>query len=240
MKKYIAILSLVIVFCMSFSIVALGAGNDYEMPTIPLSGRSTTRESGTVPGVGDEWETPGVPLEDITKTVSIKKCAISGIKSKTYTGKGITQSITVKYNGATLKSGTDYTVTYKNNKNVGTATAVITGIGAYEDSVNKTFIINPKGTALVKVTSPKSKKLKVTWKKQTAQTSGYQLQYSTSSKFTAKTTKSVKAKSKVTSKTISKLKGKSKYYVRIRTYKTVNGKTYYSSWSKVKSVKVKK
>lgn len=70
------------------------------------------------------------------------------------------------------------------------------------------------------------------------QTTGYQLQYSTSSKFKGVKTVTV-SKNKTTSKKISKLKAKKKYYVRIRTYKTVDGKKYYSAWSSVKSIKCK-
>ena len=176
-----------------------------------------------------------------TKKVSMNKVKVTGIKSKTYTGKSITQSITVKKGNTVLKKGTNYTVSYKNNKKVGTATVTITGKGKYIGTIKKTFKINPKGTAISKVTSPKSKQVKVTWKKQSTQTTGYQIQYATSSKFTPKTTKTVTvSKNKTTSKTIKKLKGKKKYYVRIRTYKTVNGKYYYSSWSKAKTVTTKK
>ena len=238
MKKFIAVISLIIVFSMCFSITALGS-SQYEMPKIPLNGTESGSGDSELPGTGSEWETPGIPLDDIF--TSIKKCTVSGIKNKTYTGKSLTQKITVKNGSTTLTEGTDYTVTYKNNKNVGKATVTITGKGIYTESVSKTFTISPKATTLKKLTSPKSKKLKVTWNKQAAQMSGYQLQYSTSSKFTAKTTKSVKIKGgKTTAKTISKLKGGKKYYVRIRTYKTVSGKTYNSSWSKAKSIKVKK
>ena len=60
-----------------------------------------------------------------TAKYDITKSAISGISTKTYTGKNITQSVKVKYNGKTLKSGTDYTVSYSNNKKVGTATVKI-------------------------------------------------------------------------------------------------------------------
>ncbi len=67
---------------------------------------------------------------------------------------------------------------------------------------------------------------------------GYQIQYSTSSKMTNATTKTI-SKNSTTSQTIKSLKSGKKYYVRIRTYKTVNGSKIYSSWSSVKSVKVK-
>ena len=174
-------------------------------------------------------------------TTSIKNCTVASIANKVYTGKNITPAPVVKNKKVTLKKGTDYTVSYKNNKNVGVATVTIKGIGTYKDTVTKTFKIVPKGTSLVKLTTPKSKQLKVTWKKLTTQTTGYQIQYSTSSKFTAKTTKTATVKSnKTTAKTFSKLKGKKRYYVRIRTYKAVGKTNYYSSWSVVKSIVVKK
>ena len=91
----------------------------------------------------------------------------------------------------------------------------------------------PKGVSLVSVTNQKGKKLKVTWKKNAAAT-GYEVQYATSSKF--KSVKKVKIKkASTTSTTVSKLTKGKKYYVRIRTYKTVSGKTYYSGWSKAKT-----
>lgn len=96
----------------------------------------------------------------------------------------------------------------------------------------------PKGVSLVSVTNQKGKKLKVTWKKNAAAT-GYEVQYAASSKF--KSVKKVKIKkASTTSTTVSKLTKGKKYYVRIRTYKTVSGKTYYSGWSKVKTAVIKK
>ena len=82
------------------------------------------------------------------------------------------------------------------------------------------------------------KSVKVTWKKVKG-IKGYQIQYSTNKKF-KKGNKTITVKSaKSTSATIKKLKSKKKYYVRMRTYKIVNGKKVYSAWSKAKSVKVK-
>lgn len=87
--------------------------------------------------------------------------------------------------------------------------------------------------------SAKDNGFTVKWKKKTKIT-GYQIQYSTSSKFSMKNTKTVKIKkAKTTSKKITDLKSSKKYYVRIRTYKIVNKKTYYSSWSKKKNVTTK-
>lgn len=87
--------------------------------------------------------------------------------------------------------------------------------------------------------SAKDNGFTVKWKKKTKIT-GYQIQYSTSSKFSMKNTKTVKIKkAKTTSKKITDLKSSKKYYVRIRTYKIVNKKTYYSNWSKKKCVTTK-
>ena len=83
------------------------------------------------------------------------------------------------------------------------------------------------------------KQLTASWKT-VASITGYEVQYSTSKKFTKKTTKTSKiTKAKTTKKTIKSLKKGKKYYVRVRAYKTVNGKKVYSSYSTVKSVKIK-
>lgn len=103
---------------------------------------------------------------------------------------------------------------------------------------SQSSVKKPKSTSIKKLTKGK-KSFKVTWKKVSG-VSGYQVQYSTSKKFTKKTTKTKTYNSnKSFTKTISKLKSKKKYYVRVRAYKTVNGKRIYSSWSKVKSITTK-
>lgn len=172
----------------------------------------------------------------IDYVVSLEDAIVTGIKNKYYTGKAVTQNPVVKLGNATLVKDIDYILTYKYNKAVGTATIAIKGIGKYSGTITKTFKIYPKKTAIKKLTSPKTKQLKVTYSK-VSNVSGYQLSYSTSSKFTTKTTKT--ANTTATSKTISKLtKGKT-YYVRVRTYKTVGKTKYYSGWSSVKKIKVK-
>lgn len=175
----------------------------------------------------------------------ISKASVSGIANKTYTGKAVTQKLTVKAGDKGLVEGTDYTVSYSKNVNVGVASVKITGKGKYEGSLTKTFKINPKGTSISKVSGHK-KAVKVVWKKQltkmkSSYVSGYQVQYSTSSKFTSGTSKYTNAKFSKgrTTKTIKNLKAGKKYYVRVRTYKTVDGTKCYSSWSKAKSVKTK-
>ena len=154
----------------------------------------------------------------------------------------------VNYKNAKLKKGKDYTVIYKNAnatkvvkpKNVGKYTAVITFKGEYKGTVKRTFTINPKATAINKLTKPGKKQIKVAWQKRTAQVTGYEIQYSTTKNFTKKTTKTLKVKNfKTNVKTIKQLKAKKKYWVKIRTYKNVNGKLYYSTWSKVKMITTK-
>ena len=76
-----------------------------------------------------------------TKKTSIKKASVKGISNKNYNGKSQKQSIKVKLGKKTLKQGTDYTVSYKNNKNIGKATVTIKGKGKYEGSIKKTFQI---------------------------------------------------------------------------------------------------
>ena len=177
----------------------------------------------------------------VSKTFKIKndfkKATISGISNKSYTGKNITQSITVKYNGKTLKNGTDYTVSYSSNKNIGTATVKITGKGSYTGTITKTFKINPAKQEIQKLTA-KSKAFFVDWA-QKGSASGYEIQYATNSKFTS--AKKVTITNNKTDKTtISKLSGKKKYYVRVRSYTTVKGTKYYGAWSSVKNVTTKK
>ena len=177
----------------------------------------------------------------VSKTYSIKnnfkKATISGISNKSYTGKNITQSITVKYNGKTLKNGTDYTVSCSNNKSIGTATVKIAGKGSYTGTITKTFKINPAKQEIQKLTA-KSKAFFVDWAQKGSAT-GYEIQYATNSKFTSAKKVTI-TNNKTDTKTISKLSGKKKYYVRVRSYTTVNGTKYYGAWSASKSVTTKK
>ncbi|WP_443718034.1 Ig-like domain-containing protein [Ruminococcus bicirculans (ex Wegman et al. 2014)] len=168
---------------------------------------------------------------------NFKKATVSGISTKAFTGKNITQSITVKYNGKTLKKGTDYTVSYSNNKSIGTATVKIAGKGSYTGTITKTFKINPAKQEIQKLKA-KSKAFFVDWAQKGSAT-GYEIQYATNSKFTS--AKKVTITNNKTDKaTVSKLSGKKKYYVRVRSYTTVKGTKYYGAWSASKSVTTKK
>ncbi len=177
-----------------------------------------------------------------TKKITI--CKVKSIKLSsaaiTYNGKTKTPSVTVKdSNGKTLKKGTDYTVTYpRKRKSIGKYTVTVTFKGNYSGTKKLTFEIVPAKVTLSKLTAG-SKNLTATWKTVSGAT-GYEVVYSTSKKFTKKTTKTVTIKKAKTKKTtIKKLKKGKKYYVKVRAYKTVSGKKIYSAYSAVKSVKVK-
>ena len=181
--------------------------------------------------------------EGENKQAAVKSVTLSADKY-TYNGKAKKPSVTAIDSNGKKISGKYYTVSYKNNKNVGQATVTVKFKGNYSGTVKKTFIIKPARTAISKITG-KSKGMTLKWKKNTKQVSGYQIQYSTTSKFKKGTTASIYVKkASTTTRTIKKLTGKKKYYVRIRTYKTakVNGKSIkiFSSWSPVKQVVTKK
>ncbi|MBQ4467344.1 MAG: fibronectin type III domain-containing protein [Firmicutes bacterium] len=164
-----------------------------------------------------------------------------------YNGKAQKPTATVKakVNGSTktLKSGTDYTISYSNNKDVGKAKVTIKGKGNFTGSLTKTFKINPKGTT-IKTPVAAKKAITVKWAAQKAKMSktritGYQIMIATNKAFTkGKKTVTVSGYSK-TSKKITGLKAKTKYFIKVRTYKTVSGTKYYSKWSTVKTATAK-
>ncbi len=161
---------------------------------------------------------------DKSESVNISALTTSKISNQSYTGKAIKPAITVKDGGKKLVNGTDYTVSYKNNTKIGTATVTITGKGDYTGTKTLTFKIVPKKVTLTGKTSGTKETL--SWKKSAGAT-GYEIYRSVSGgKFTRlTTTKSLKYTAKLTA-------GKS-YQFKVRPYATVNGKKFYGSWSNV-------
>lgn len=104
-------------------------------------------------------------------------------------------------------------------------------------TTNANKVSKPKSTSIKKLANGK-KSFTVTWAKVSG-VKGYQIQYSTDKKFKNNNKSVTVNKQKTTKTTVKKLKSKKTYFVRVRTYKTVNGKKVYSSWSKVKSIKTK-
>ncbi len=143
--------------------------------------------------------------------------AVSGENTKTYTDKKVKSK-----NGETYF----YTVCAYNGNDKGT----------YHRTGKK--IIRLTAPALNNPVNKAAKKLEVKWKKNN-KAAGYQVQYSTSKKFSGAKTLNIKSKN-TTKKTISKLKKNKKYYIRIRSYKKSGKTTYYSNWSSKKSKKITK
>lgn len=183
----------------------------------------------------EEYKIPFVAVDE-PDVISITKAKITGIKDAVYTGKAIKPAPVVKYKSKKLVKGNDYIVKYANNKAVGTATVTIIGKGKYGESVKKTFRINPKAVALSMLTVGKQQ-LTVKWKKGVGIT-GYEVQYGLKKSFAGAKTVAIK-KAATVKAVLKKLKTGKTYYVRVRAYKTVKGKKYYSAWSKAKSAKVK-
>lgn len=137
----------------------------------------------------------------------------------------VSGSNTLVYTDGSVKAGTMYTYTVR----------------AYKGSALSAY--NKNGSRIVRLTAPvqykpsskASGKLTVRWKK-AAGASGYQIQYAASRSMRGSRTVSASA----LTRTLSGLKKGSTYYVRIRAYKKVSGKTYYSTWSSVKNAKVRK
>lgn len=155
----------------------------------------------------------------------------------TYNGKVKTPGVKVSVNGTVLTKD-NYSVSYgKGRKNVRKYTVKVTLKNDYAGSKTVSFKINPPKSAVKKLKKGK-KSFTVYVKKQSKQTSGYQVQYSTSKKFKSPKTKSLTSYKKTKLK-VKKLKKHKKYYVRVRTYKKVGKAKYYSSWSSAKSVKTK-
>ena len=213
----------------------LTEGTDY---TVEYGGNTDAGKGLiTIYGAGDYTGLKDVEFD--IAPADIGSCTVRlSASSYAYSGKARTPAMTATMSGTRL-TGDDYTVTYASGrKNVGRYKVTVKGKGNYTGTKTLYYTINPKSTSISKLTKGK-KSFKVSWKKVPSQATGYQIQYATNSRFT-KNRKSVTIKSyRTTSKNITKLKAKKKYYVRVRSYKKVGKTTYYSGWSKAKTVKTK-
>ena len=178
-------------------------------------------------------------VKSTSKIYYPKKIKLS-TTSYTYNGKTKKPSVKVTDSKGKTISSKYYTVSRpSSSKKVGTYTIKVKFKTKYTGTAKVTYKINPGKTSVSKLSASK-KSLKVTIKKKSTQVTGYQIQYSTSKSFKSKYTKSKTVKSyKTTSTTLKSLKAKKTYYVRVRTYKTVSGKKYYSAWSSYKTKKTK-
>ncbi len=166
------------------------------------------------------------------KTIKLSKSEYA------YDGKTKTPSVTVKDSSGKTVSSKNYTVKYASGrKNVGKYKITIIFKGNYSGTKTLYLTIKPRAASVNKLTA-KSKALTVKLNRSLKQSTGYQIEYSTSKKFKNSKTLTVKSY-KTSTATIKKLKAKTTYYVRVRTYKTVGKTKYYSNWSSYKSKKTK-
>ena len=177
-----------------------------------------------------------ITASNVKKIQSTKKQTFSlgakALDKAKLTYRSNNRSVTVDKNGkvtiaAKFAGAATITITASATKNRKTA------------KKNITVTVNPSGTSLTKCTNIKKRKADIRWKKNSYVT-GYEIQYCTSKTFKRGVKKKVITKSSTTKYTAAGLASKKTYYVRIRTYKTVRGKKYYSSWSRLKAVKITK
>lgn len=195
-------------------------------------------------------ETKGVttaPKADETKEVKSQSIKCSSTYTKAYGDKAFALNAATDGNGTLsyVSSNTKVATVDKNGKvsikGIGTTTITVKAAATdnyKEASATINITVNPKKATISKITSPKKTQAKVTWKKD-SKAAGYQVVYAADKSFTKNvTTVSVKKNTK-TSLTIKNLTSKKKIYVKVCSYKTVNGKKMYGKYSTVKSIKVK-
>ena len=234
-----------------------------SMPTPPVEEKPTAEPSP----IPEEKPLEHVHVYEMVFTVAtvekdgsyIKKCSCGQIESQqtvfrpaqvtlsadqfVYTGKKRVPDIKITDASGTAISSNNYDIRFQNNVKVGMASVTIIFKGDYSGQITKFFRILPKRVKITNVTQ-KKKGFLVKWKKQNNQITGYEIQYSTSKKFTKKATKRIIVKSnKAVSRIISSKRAGKKYYIRLRAYKTIKGNgtgKFYSKWSKAKVVTVRR
>ncbi len=187
------------------------------------------------PQDGEKPETPSQPQEpEETAKAQVKSVKLSKTVY-TYNGKVKKPAVIAMDTLGKRITGSNYHITYKNNKYVGKAAAVVSFHGKYSGTMTKSFTIRPAGTLIQKAAAAAGG-FTVTWARQAVQTSGYQMQYSENAEFTGSSTHSVFVKKPSQTKTsVKKSKSAGNGYVRIRTYQTVKedgqSRRIYSAWS---------
>lgn len=166
-----------------------------------------------------------------------KKYKISSVSqpsNSVYTGKTVTRSVKVKSGARVLKINRDYRVIYSSNKNCGRARMEVLGKGSYTGKTVRYFMIIPKKTSIKKIRSGK-RKIKLYLKKSPGKATGYQVSWAVNKKFLRTKIRSVRK----TTCLLKGLKSRRYYYIKVRAYKTVQGKKYFGGYSKTKKVRVK-
>ena len=142
-----------------------------------------------------------------------------------YTGKAKAPTVTIKDGSYTLKQGTDYTLSYKNNKNIGTGTITVTGKGDYTGTKTLSFTIIPSNVGGFKAAATSASAVKLSWNKVSGAQGYIVYQYNTSTKKWVRIAKT----GNVNTYTVKSLKAGTTYKYAIKAYKTVSGKDYTSA-----------
>ncbi|MDY3796495.1 MAG: lectin like domain-containing protein [Agathobacter sp.] len=223
------------------TVTVVGEGTTVITISSPESANYNAASNVTV--IIDVVDEPTTQLK-VTKTIKVSKKSYSvAIGSKTFSlGAKTATGEKLKYTTSDKKVVTVSAVGKVTVKGIGTATITLTSPESAKYKAAKpvkvTITVTPKKASLSSIKNEKGKKLKVTWKKDTAVT-GYEVYYSLKSNFKGAKKVTV-TKNKTVSTTIKKLtKGKT-YYVRVRAYKTVKGKKIYGAYSATKKVKITK
>lgn len=144
--------------------------------------------------------------------------------SKNYTGKAIKTTITIKDGNKTLKNGTDYTVSYKNNINPGTVSVTIKGKGNYTGTITKKFKIVVGQTKSLSVKKQTAVAVTIGWTRDSAIT-GYEVYMATSQNGKYSKIATITKNSVVSYKKTNLVTNKT-YYFKVRSYKTIKEKIY--------------
>lgn len=175
---------------------------------------------------------PGTTTTAQAAGKNISSLSISGIATKEYTGSVVTQQPVIKDGTKTLTKGADYTLSYKNNYEVGKATVTMKGKGNYTGSVSKSFHIIPAKVQLLKAKSVIAGTAELTWEFG-REVDGYQVYYATS-----KAGKYKKLATVNTNLYKAELTGGKTYYIKVRAFAKEGGKTYYGKYTEAVKVTV--
>lgn len=213
--------------------------------TFGAASNSSTAASTSANTASDSSNASAADSGSSTSTAGVSArptLRVSGLQaSYPFTGSLVKPALMVTVGGRLLKAGGDYRVTYSGNRNVGIAKGKITLAGNYSGKAAFTFKITAPSvpTETVKKLSAGKQLFTVYWTKLvSSKATGYQVRYAT-----AKSMKKAKVKtvSKVSTNKlrVKKLKAGKAYYVQVRAYKKIGGKTFYGAWSVTKRVKTK-
>ena len=213
-----------------------------EITKLPHTSSDWIIDKEAAPGIAGSMHTECTVCHERLETATIPALARIDISEADatlstsiyeYDGGYMKPGVVVKLNDTLLVAGKDYTVSYINNKKVGTATVIVNGIVQYTGSISKTFTINPAKQNIQKIET-RYGGFFVDWAQKGSAT-GYEIQYATNYGFTNAETKKLTANRPDTA-TIGGLYRGRNYFVRVRSYTIVRGSTYYGEWSPIKNV----